>query len=321
MDESMAIGFYLRKECYIFPFCHEIPQDESCLHVEAASMDCLTCEFKVTNQERRAELVRIFNNTMPKKVSTHYRFIKTKQWREAREKIISYDGSRCIICGIEISSHHAIHHVIRFSADDDLSEKNLVTLCSECHIKLEPVYPFGMFKLGWPNLNDFTLSLVDFYEKVRSASISEMGRLALPLERQMDHLCMICWGFDQCQYGIKSIKRNEDFMNKFEESQKAKSLMIAELKSTSRNINVQGIVLEKGNPQIVKTRYGETLLSVCLLFDETGKVRLTLFGDQIQMVQKGDKIRIENGYISVYEDENNLSVPKNRGKIILQNEQ
>jgi replication factor A1 len=44
--------------------------------------------------------------------------------------------------------------------------------------------------------------------------------------------------------------------------------------------------------------------------DETGTIKLTLWNDQIEMVNVNDIIRIENGYITSFRGEIQLNVGK-----------
>ena len=44
--------------------------------------------------------------------------------------------------------------------------------------------------------------------------------------------------------------------------------------------------------------------------DETGSIKLTLWNDQINLVNVGDNIKIENGYITSFKGEIQLNVGK-----------
>lgn len=44
--------------------------------------------------------------------------------------------------------------------------------------------------------------------------------------------------------------------------------------------------------------------------DDTGKINLTLWNDEIDMVKVGDKVKITNGYCSEFQGEKQLSAGK-----------
>ncbi|MBN2334385.1 GNAT family N-acetyltransferase [Candidatus Bathyarchaeota archaeon] len=78
---------------------------------------------------------------------------------------------------------------------------------------------------------------------------------------------------------------------------------IAELRDGVRSVTVEGVIAEKGYARAVRSRrrYGETLsVADAGLEDETGRVVLTLWNEQIKLVAEGDRVRIENGYVGSY---------------------
>jgi len=309
------LEFFLRHECYIYPYCALVPSDVKCIHIEASGRNCSECKYKANSYQEKAAIITAYNKIMPLRVERHYKFISSKKWKDSRKPIIEYDNSRCIICGRELKSHHTVHHVFRFSVNADLTIRNLVTLCNECHIKLEPVYPIGMYKLGWPDMELFVKQLKQFYQQVRRASSEHSDRLRVPLEHVMDHLCFICPSSNKCPIGIDSKKQIIELMKKYE-STNSEVITIADLVPSSKRVTVEGTLIDKKQPKVVETRYGETKLSLGILRDETGTINLPLFNDNINLIEVGDKVRIENAYVSVYEGRLNLNIPRGRGKII-----
>lgn len=93
---------------------------------------------------------------------------------------------------------------------------------------------------------------------------------------------------------------------------------IANLKDGMANVTVEGTVQEKSNARMVRSRrrYGETLSVADAGFEDvSGRIVLTLWNEQIKMVQVGDRMRVENGYVGSYRGIKQLSVGK-AGRII-----
>jgi len=92
---------------------------------------------------------------------------------------------------------------------------------------------------------------------------------------------------------------------------------IGSLREGMRNVHVEGSVQEKAPARAVRGRRpGETLsVTEVGLVDETGRVVLTLWNSQIKLVQVGDRLRVENGYVGGYRGITQLSAGKT-GRII-----
>jgi GNAT superfamily N-acetyltransferase len=78
---------------------------------------------------------------------------------------------------------------------------------------------------------------------------------------------------------------------------------IAELRDGMKNLDVNGTVVEKGHARMVRSRrrYGRTLsVANAAIKDDSGRVVLVLWNEQIKQVKVGDKVRVENGYVSSY---------------------
>jgi replication factor A1 len=90
---------------------------------------------------------------------------------------------------------------------------------------------------------------------------------------------------------------------------------ISDIKDGDSEINVEGEVTEKSYAREVRSKYGRVLVVAnATLKDETGKITLTLWNEQVKQVMVGDKIKIENGYAKTYKNILQLSTGRN-GKI------
>jgi replication factor A1 len=88
-------------------------------------------------------------------------------------------------------------------------------------------------------------------------------------------------------------------------------MKISELKAGMRNLSVTGKIESVGEPRTVNLKAGGTTsVADAIISDESGSIKLALWGDDINKVQPGDKISIENGYINTFKGENSISVGK-----------
>jgi replication factor A1 len=76
-----------------------------------------------------------------------------------------------------------------------------------------------------------------------------------------------------------------------------------------RKVDVIGRIIEKPEPREVTLRTGQKARVADLtLADETGKIKLTLWDDQIDKVDVDDTVKVENGYINSFRGEIRLNV-------------
>ncbi|MEX0656493.1 MAG: DNA-binding protein [Nitrosopumilaceae archaeon] len=83
-------------------------------------------------------------------------------------------------------------------------------------------------------------------------------------------------------------------------------------KNMRSGINIEGTVERKGEPRTVNMKSGGTI-QVCdaFLIDETGgEIKLTLWGDEVDQVKDGSKVKIENGYTTSFKGEVSLTKGK-----------
>ncbi|MCL4357191.1 MAG: single-stranded DNA-binding protein [Candidatus Thermoplasmatota archaeon] len=86
---------------------------------------------------------------------------------------------------------------------------------------------------------------------------------------------------------------------------------IKELTPESRRVNVLAKVLEIGEPKEINTRFGESKsVTEVVVADETGKIKLSLWGEQSANIKDGETLYIDNGYISLVRGQMRLNVGK-----------
>ena len=90
---------------------------------------------------------------------------------------------------------------------------------------------------------------------------------------------------------------------------------IADAKNQRSDINVEGAIEDKGEPRTVNTKYGETQVCDAYVSDGTDRIKLSLWGDNIEKINNGDKVSIQGAYISTFKNEVQLNVPKKNGKL------
>jgi replication factor A1 len=86
---------------------------------------------------------------------------------------------------------------------------------------------------------------------------------------------------------------------------------IKDLRDGMRRVDAEGEIAEMMDPRNVSLRTGgEARVADCMLKDESGEIKLSLWDDQIDKVRQGSKIRITNGYTNSFRGELRLNVGK-----------
>ncbi len=90
---------------------------------------------------------------------------------------------------------------------------------------------------------------------------------------------------------------------------------ISDLKAGASNVDVEAVVAEKDEPREVVTKYGKRLnVANAILKDDTGSIAISLWGETIDLVNVGDKVKITNGFVNEFRGTPQLSTGK-YGKI------
>jgi hypothetical protein len=86
---------------------------------------------------------------------------------------------------------------------------------------------------------------------------------------------------------------------------------IQDLRAGMQHVSLKAKVLEVTQPKQVFTRYGNyASLAKAVIEDETGKIKLCLWNDQIDSVSAGATVQIDNARTSTFKGERQLSLGK-----------
>jgi replication factor A1 len=79
-----------------------------------------------------------------------------------------------------------------------------------------------------------------------------------------------------------------------------------------RKVDVEANVIQKSETREVRSRYTNETFRVAdaTIEDETGTITLTLWNEQTEQVNEGDRVKIENGYIKSFRGELQLNSGK-----------
>ncbi len=92
-------------------------------------------------------------------------------------------------------------------------------------------------------------------------------------------------------------------------------MKISEVQDGMTGVHIKGTIKDIGAIRDVKTRFGnQTRVANATLEDESGTLKLTLWGDQIEKIKVGDTVEIINGFAREWQGEIQVSVGK-RGEL------
>lgn len=88
-------------------------------------------------------------------------------------------------------------------------------------------------------------------------------------------------------------------------------MKINDLKLGMNEITLEAKVVEISEPRSVNTKFGyQTRVADATLEDESGQIKLSLWGKQIDEVNVGDTVKITKGYVSEFRGDVQLNVPR-----------
>lgn len=193
-----------------------------------------------------------------------------------------------IMGGIIVNSVNAEHKVMeRIFVNPDVHREGIGT--KACQMLWECYPDAKLWTLGTPEWNTRTKQ---FYEKL---GFTQIG-----------------WDYSIPQWRGRWYQWIVDPSNPYEMPP------LKKLKKGMQNVTVEGEIKEISEVRMVRSRRGKPLsVANAALEDETGRIVLVLWNEQIKWVTIGDEIRVENGYVNDYRGINQLNVGKIGRLIIL----
>ena len=90
-------------------------------------------------------------------------------------------------------------------------------------------------------------------------------------------------------------------------------MRISDLKVGMKQVTVTGKVIEKSATREVLSRWTTNVHRVAnaIIADDSGKIKLVLWNNQIDEVSVNDSVKIENGYVSSFRGEAQVNVGRN----------
>lgn len=108
-------------------------------------------------------------------------------------------------------------------------------------------------------------------------------------------------------------------MNRQNTSPKS-SVLVQDLRHGMKKVNLEAKVLETPMPSTVQTRYGNSAkVTNAWIADETGKIKLCLWNEQVDFVNVGDTVQTKNASVSTFKGERQLRLGKTGTVIVLEN--
>ena len=192
-----------------------------------------------------------------------------------------------MVGGLMVAPNSQEHHVIeRVFVDPEHHNSGIATRATEM---LWDLYPgVKLWTLGTPEWNART---EHFYEKL---SFVQVG-----------------WDRGDPKWRDRWYERMMDPSDPYEMAK------IGNLSDGMRNVDAEGEILEKAVARLVRSRRGETLsVANAGLGDDSGRIVLVLWNEQIKQAKVGDRVRVENGYVNSYRGVNQLNVGR-AGRLII----
>ena len=91
-------------------------------------------------------------------------------------------------------------------------------------------------------------------------------------------------------------------------SERKDKVKVMDLKPEMRNVNIVVRVIEAHEPKVINTRAGQRTISEAVVGDETGRVKLTLWGRAAGSVKEGDAVEIKGAWTTTFRGDVQLNI-------------
>ncbi len=160
-------------------------------------------------------------------------------------------------------------------------------------------------KTGESNCNDLMVEYRGSFNGQAVFLITKSGKVIVQFRVEEDFLSIKNVPFDSWMNTDKV--RNQIA----KETLLSGSFSISDLRHGMKKVCLEAKILEISKPVTVHTQYGNNVsLTNAWVEDVTGKVKLCLWGDQVNSVRVGDTIHIKNASVFVYKGERQLRLGK-----------
>lgn len=85
---------------------------------------------------------------------------------------------------------------------------------------------------------------------------------------------------------------------------------VEELDAEGDDVEITGRIAELPTPRAVSTRYGQKRIVTVVFEDDTGKVDLTLWEEEIDAIEEGAEVKIEGGYVREWAEDIQLNISR-----------
>jgi replication factor A1 len=87
-------------------------------------------------------------------------------------------------------------------------------------------------------------------------------------------------------------------------------MRISDLKAGTKNVNLDAEVVSIEPPREINKEGRVLRVANATLRDASGTITLTLWNDEIDKVQEGAQVRVENGYVNTWQNTPQLTLGK-----------
>lgn len=89
-------------------------------------------------------------------------------------------------------------------------------------------------------------------------------------------------------------------------------MKITELKAGMNNVNLKAKIVELKEPREIMTKFGSmTTLTEATLQDDSGTIKLVLWGKQSEGIENNQEVEITNGFTKEFREELQVGIGRN----------